>query len=413
MIAEALASVKILDFGLPTFAISVLLILLLRQVRENLFWRATITPLASIIGSGFLIVAPLLGRVVGGLAPWAMGLIVVIAYLIGSIIRFNIRYAVRQPQNHTASSIPSILDHISNLGLLGAYVISVAFYLRLMSAFLLDGLDALSETNANILTTGVLLFIGLVGWRRGLHTLEHLEEYSVSIKLAIIAAFLLGLGFYGSSTGLWHNVPARPPGSLMETARLLAGTLLVVQGFETSRYLGREYTSEMRVRSMRFAQGLSTLIYVGFAFLILPLLQFIPDGPLEETAIINLSQYISPVLPVMLVIAATMSQFSAAIADTLGGGGLVYEESRGRFPSKYGYLIITVCAVLLIWSTSIFEIVAYASRAFAFYYFVQTLIAFHTVSQWQYSGRKYLLLSEFGVMSGFLLWVTVYAIPLG
>lgn len=188
--------------------------------------------------------------------------------------------------------------------------------------------------------------------------------------------------------------------------------LLVVQGFETSRYLGQEHSADRRVRSMQFAQGLSAFIYIGFAFLILPLIHFLPSGRPDETAIIDLSRYVSVVLPLMLIGAATMSQFSAAVADTLGGGGLLAEETQARLSPRYGYLVISVFAIILVWSTSIFEIIAYASRAFAFYYFAQTVLAFQVVTTWPSDRGKWKHLLGFGVMACILAWVTLFAIPL-
>jgi hypothetical protein len=40
-------------------------ILLSKRIRTSRSWIATVTPLASIIGSGFLVVVPLLGRAEG------------------------------------------------------------------------------------------------------------------------------------------------------------------------------------------------------------------------------------------------------------------------------------------------------------------------------------------------------------
>lgn len=57
--------------------------------------------------------------------------------------------------------------------------------------------------------------------------------------------------------------------------------LLVVQGFETSRYLGNEYSLQTRIKSMRFAQLLWAAIYVGFVFLVMPQLHLISPGNLE------------------------------------------------------------------------------------------------------------------------------------
>lgn len=402
-----------LDLLLPVAALVFLSVLLLRPIRNNSFWRASITPLASIIGSGFLVIGPLLGEIIGPMMSWAMILIVAFAYLIGSVIRFNIRHAEPLFTSGTASSWQQFVEHVSNLGLLGAYIISVAFYLRLMSAFVLRGLGMLTETNANELTSSVLLLIGITGWRHGLKGLERLESYSVAIKLAIIGSFLLGLGLHDSSSGFLGDVPQPHDRPAMETLRLLAGMLLVVQGFETSRYLQREYSAKTRVRSMQFAQAIAALIYVGFGFLILPLLHFLAPGRLNETGIIDLSSHVSVTMPIMLIVAAAMSQFSAAIADTLGGGGLISEESRTTLSPGWGYLIIAAGAIALVWSTSIFEIIAYASRAFAFYYFAQTVLALLVAINLPNSQRKWLLLTGLGLMSGILAWVTLYAIPAG
>ena len=55
-------------------------------------WSATVTPLASIMGSGFLVSAPLLAGIVGNLAFFCMAALLVLAYLVGGVVRFNIRY---------------------------------------------------------------------------------------------------------------------------------------------------------------------------------------------------------------------------------------------------------------------------------------------------------------------------------
>ena len=51
--------------------------------------RATATPLASIFGSGFLIIVPILAVTVGSLSTFAMIGVVVVAYFVGEVIRFN------------------------------------------------------------------------------------------------------------------------------------------------------------------------------------------------------------------------------------------------------------------------------------------------------------------------------------
>lgn len=399
---------QLVDYFILIVTVLVIGILFSKPVRRNRFWQATVTPLASIIGSGFLIAAPILGEVVGSEAPLAMIVIVVFAYFLGGVIRFNIRYTETRLASTGAPRSLKSMELASNLAVFGAYLISVAFYIRLMAAFVLKGFEADTDLNANIVTTVILVIIGLVGLFRGLKSLEILEEYSVSIKLSIIAALFFGLAYAIFQNGYETQGLTGHPFN-QHTIALLAGMLLVVQGFETSRYLGDEYETEMRISSMRLAQIVSGLIYVAFALLVLPLLGSLTTKA-DETAIIELSGLVSYVLPFLLIIAAAMSQFSAAIADTLGGGGLLKETSKSRIPARAGYAIIAVGAILLVWNANIFEIVAIASRAFAFYYLTQTLIALQSVTT-VYSGKKAVaLFLWFSLLAALLAWVVVFAV---
>lgn len=52
-------------------------------------WRATVTPLASIIGSGFLICGPLLAKEFGSAAILAMAALLAIAYAVGAVNRLS------------------------------------------------------------------------------------------------------------------------------------------------------------------------------------------------------------------------------------------------------------------------------------------------------------------------------------
>ena len=68
-------------------------VLFSRKLQTSATWQATVTPLASIIGSGFLVSVPLLAGEVGNWSVIAMTALVGAAYLIGVAIRFNIRHA--------------------------------------------------------------------------------------------------------------------------------------------------------------------------------------------------------------------------------------------------------------------------------------------------------------------------------
>ena len=398
-----------MDWLLLILPIALLVVMFRPRIRNSRFWLATVTPLASIIGSGFLVIAPLLGVTVGDQAPWAMLAIVVAAYVIGAIIRFNIRHAEVLLESASRTDILFLSERGSNIALSAAYVISVAFYLRLLAAFVLRGFGIQSEFAANATTTGVLLFIGSVGWWRGLRGLERLEEYSVTIKLAIIAALLLGLGHFDIIHGFGNGGLKGQLGSPWQTACVLGGMLLVVQGFETSRYLGAEYSADMRIKSMRVAQILAGCIYLAFAVLITPLLHSIDSTLPNETAIIDLAGHASMLLPAMLVFAAVMSQFSAAVADTVGAGGLLEEETGRRISTHVGYPLIAFCAIILVWNAHIFHMIAFASRTFAAYYFLQALVAFQVTLRCPDLRHRMVWQLMFGMVMLGLAWIVVFA----
>jgi len=83
------------------------------------------------------------------------------------------------------------------------------------------------------------------------------------------------------------------------------------------------------------------------------------------TAITNIMLPVAVVLPILISIAAVGSQFSAAVADTSGAGGLLQDIVQHKLSIRYVYLIIMVVTIMLTWATNVNEIIAYASRAFA------------------------------------------------
>ncbi|WP_090059130.1 hypothetical protein [Celeribacter neptunius] len=334
-------------------------------------WKATVTPLASIIGSGFLVLGPILAQAYGAWTPLAMALLCALAYAIGAAIRFNI--SVRAGTGHDALS--ARIESLASWALSFAYVISVAYYLNLLGAFAVSLTPWDSQLAGRWVTTVVFLLILIVGWTKGFSALERLEQVSVSLKLAIIAGLLMGLGWYfggRASEGSLIVSPAKLTGGA--AVSLLFGLLVTVQGFETSRYLGAEYDAALRIRAMRLAQGLSTAIYM--IYVVLMAYVFVPEQiETSETAIIDMMAVVAPVLPIMLVMAALAAQFSAAVADTSGAGGLVAELTRGRVPVKTGYAALVALGLCLTWFLDVFQIISWASKAFAGYYTLQGAIA--------------------------------------
>ena len=75
-----------------------------------------------------------------------------------------------------------------------------------------------------------------------------------------------------------------------------------------------------------------------------------------------------PADPDLLTAVVVASQFSAAVADTIGSGGLLHEVGGRRLPKRSAYLGVAAASLALIRSLNVFEVVAWASRAFALAY---------------------------------------------
>ncbi len=382
-----------------------------RRVRSSEAWRATVTPLASIIGSGFLVLAPLLAATVGSWAPVAMTGIVVVAYAIGATVRFNIAHGEKILSSEHPPHVIVGVERVARFLLGLAYMISVAFYLRLLASFLLETIGLEGPVLGRVVTTAVLAAIAVVGWSRGLHGIEAFEVPAVDIKLVVIAGLLAGMFVHGAT----HHVAAlnsfsRFPtnGDAPTVARRLAGMLLVVQGFETSRYLGRYYSPEVRISTMRRAQIISGVIYVVFAILVVPLFGHLGDGP-QETSIIDAARFVAPLLAPLLLVAAVASQLSAAAADTAGGSEMITERPRSQ-AGNAGYLVVTAGATVIVWATDVFGIVSIASRAFAAYYLCQTIVAATTASRTRPPHHRRIIVAN-AALGLLLLFIALVAIP--
>ncbi|MBR9765051.1 MAG: hypothetical protein GYB53_16380 [Rhodobacteraceae bacterium] len=344
-------------------------LLWLPGLRRHDSWRAMITPLASIIGSGFLVLGPILAHGYGTWAPLAMALLCLAAWGFGAAIRANIARIGDAP---APASLP---EQIASALLAFAYVISVAYYLNLFGAFAVELSPWQGRTPARLATTAVFAVILGLGYTRGFTMLERAEYLTVTLKLAIIAGLLAGLAlFFTGAVQVGALILPAPAQQGLGALTLGFGLLVTVQGFETARYLGQSYRAGTRIAAMRQAQLLSTAIYMVYVALLVYALP-VPAGDLSETAVIAMMQQVSPLLPLMLIAAALAAQFSAAVADTGGAGGLVAELSRHRITPRQGYLVLSLAGIALTWAADVFQIISLASRAFALYYAAQCAIA--------------------------------------
>jgi hypothetical protein len=368
---------------------------------------ATSTPLSSIFGSGFLIIVPILAGAVGSYSVLAMAAVCALAYAVGSVIRFNIKHAepvlAGDPNDATLS-----FERSSDLALVLAYVISVCLYLHILSAFVLGGFHADSELNENLMTTAVIAIITAIGVTKGLKLLDVLEQWGLYVTLLIIVLLVLGFAHYdwrawqsASGITLIKALDHTP----WEVLTIVAGTLIVVQGFETPRYLASAFDAETRVSASRWSQIISSVVYVVFVALALPVVHTL-NGRYDDNSLIELVGIAASLLAVPLIVAAALSQFSAAVADTLAATGNMQETTHGHLKAKWGCILVGGGAISLTWSATTFEILALASRAFAFYYMLQCLVAISvSKSTIQRAG-----MATLAVVLGF---ITVFAVPAG
>jgi len=131
----------------------------------------------------------------------------------------------------------------------------------------------------------------------------------------------------------------------------------------------------------------------------------------DVTAIIEMTRPVAVALPLLLGIAAVGSQFSAAVADNAGAGGLIEDLSQRQLSVRYAYLLVMVVTVVLTWSTNVNQIIAYASRAFALFYALQGMVAFLVARQRRDLPRRGLRLMFFALIAAVCLLVFALGLP--
>jgi hypothetical protein len=336
-----------------------------------------------------------------------MAAVCALAYAVGSVIRFNIAHAepvlAGTPGEATLS-----FERMSDLALVLAYVISICLYVHILAAFVLNSFGADTDFNENLLTTAVITVITAIGLTKGLQMLDVLERVGLYITLFIIVLLLFGFGYYDwtvwqSAAGI--TLPDALDHTPWEALTIVAGTLIVVQGFETPRYLGSSFDAGTRISASRWSQLISTAVYLAFVALALPVVHTL-NGRYDDNSLIALVEVAAAMLAVPLVVAAALSQFSAAVADTLAATGNMQETTHGHVRTRFGCVFVGGGAIALTWSADTFEILALASRAFAFYYMLQCLVAI-SVSQ---SALQRLGMALVAAALGF---ITVFAVPAG
>jgi len=362
--------------------------------------------LASIFGSGFLVIVPILNAAVGPYSVVAMAVVCALAYAMGSVIRFNIRHAEPLLESGEPSARVLRYERTANLALVLAYAISVCLYIHILAAFLLGGLGINTTFRENIVTVIIVAAIGVLGRFRGLDMLLIMERWALRVTGVLVLVMVAMFAIFDWRAFTTHTLqwPVFPKQDLWTILTVVGGTLIVVQGFETSRYLGAEYDRELRIRSCRSSQIISTVIYLVFVAVATPMMHFL-GSEVQDNGLLILAAKAAAWLPIALVSAAVLSQFSAAVADVVGGGGTVKETTQGRVDDRQAYVLICGIAVILAFASTL-TILSFASRAFAFYYFLQCLVA---VCVTQKTWQKVII----SLLAVVLAFITLFAVPAG
>ncbi len=340
---------------------------------------ASVPPLASIFGSGFLIIVPVLERTLGALS--AVGIVGVcgFAWLVGTAIRHNVAAVEPLRDEGRLDSVTRLGERASDLVIVVAYVISVALYMRIMSQYVVEFAGFGSDSAERALACASVLLITAVGVRRGFSGLDLMERLALAAVL-VLTTVLGGAMFLADGADLLGgglHLPPVPNRSLTQVLLILGGIVITVQGFETVRYLTEEYDRQTRLWACRLSQIVSSSVYIGFVAVATPMMGLgTADG--VDTTLLDIAGRLLPLLSLAVVVTAILSQFSAATADTVAAHGnldrLPIDSMRGARP----YVASGAAAVLLVWLIPTFTLIVVASRAFAAYYALQCVVAVHT-----------------------------------
>ncbi len=366
---------------------------------------ASVTPLASILGSGLLIIVPVLERTLGAMSLFGAVAICAVAWLIGTVIRHNVLVVQQHENAGSLDRWTARLGRLADVVIVIAYVISVALYLRIMAQYLVGFFEsagsALWEPIIACLAVAVIVGIGALRGFKGLDRLDRVSLSAVLILTTVLGAVLLVHDSATIASGTLR-LPPIPSLSPSNTLLVLGGIVITVQGFETVRYLGDQYDAITRIRASRLAQLVSASIYIGFVAVATPVMGLGTSAGADNT-LLNITGRIAPWLALPLVLSAVLSQFSAAIADTAAADGNLRGLNKW-FTGPRPYLLSGAAAIALAATVPTLTIVAIASRAFAAYYAIQAVIALRT-------SHGLLRKTGFGLLALVMLVVTLFAEP--
>ena len=171
----------------------------LQEIGVRRVLLASVTPLASIFGSGFLIIVPVLERTLGGAAVLGAIGVSAVAWMVGTAIRHNIVAIEPLEAQGSLGRANGLLERASDVVISVAYVVSVALYLRIMAEYLVDYLASGDSSAISTVAAAAVTIIVLVGVTRGFGGLDLTERVALGAVLVLTTA--LGATFFFESVG--------------------------------------------------------------------------------------------------------------------------------------------------------------------------------------------------------------------
>jgi hypothetical protein len=342
------------------------------KVQQSSRYQATVVPLANIMDVGFLVLSPIIVVLVGYRAPLYMLGICLIAMATGLVMAYNIRHY--EPLIGTPDRVNAV-EAWARWSLFGASMVNIAYYVQLLMTLVLLPLELYTEDRVTFTSVIVLAVVIVIGYQGYLPALNKLGDRTTAFNLAALFAVLAAFAFYNvleAIDGNW-DFPSYDPVIDTTATRKIVGLFAMVQGFEASRYIGARFGAEERISTMRIAQAVATAVFAALiALVLLPFGQFRPNA--DATAIFVVSKEVAFYLPWLILLVAVGSQVSAIANATSSRSDLLIEATRQAIPRRFTIPILLVPAIMIVIFTDVTDAVAIASRVFALYFVLQSVI---------------------------------------
>ena len=373
------------------------------KVQKSKRYQAMVVPLSNIMDVGFIVMAPAVVLLAGYSAPLVMLGICLVAIGAGFAIAYNIRHY--EPLEGTDDRV-NLVGQTARWALTLASVINIAYYTLLLITLLLWPIDAYNETNLAIVGTvllGGLIIVGFAGKMDALNRLgDKTTAFNISAVVAVVVAFIV-YNIQEALGGRW-DLPPTDSSITGEEFRKIIGLFAIVQGFEAARYIGGRFGGELRIKTMRLAQVISTVVFVALLASVLILFVQV-DTDFTGTAIFVVSEAVGDFMPWLILLAAIGSQTSAIIGATMSRSDMLVDH---KVPRRWTFIILLLPAIAVFLLVDITQAVALASRVFAAYFVLQAVIA------WILARRA----QNWGAVAGFtgiavvMGTITIFGLPL-